>query len=148
MASKLRRRREGFTMIEMLITLVVISSLLLLVMLGSQRINQSSLRTEQAFWTSFDGYWKQALSEAEYHNRSTMVKIKTDQPVVFKTNGHENKLNLPKSLHPDKNVLLDIRANSSISPQTVTFHSDIDHRIYRLVIQMGWGVYHVDRQAA
>jgi len=75
MATKLKPVREGFTMIEMLITLLIVSSILVLVMVGSQRFSRSSLQTERAFWESFDGYWKQALYEAQYHGRSTDISI-------------------------------------------------------------------------
>lgn len=135
-------------MIEMLVTLLIISGLLVLIMIGGQRMAQSSLQTESAFWESFDSCWKQALSEAEYHGKSTIVTIEGDQPIVFDTNARKKELRLPPSLHPNENSKLEIRKNATISPQTVVFHSDVDHRVYRLVIQMGWGVYHVDRTAA
>ncbi|MCH5462603.1 hypothetical protein HC026_04610 [Lactobacillus sp. LC28-10] len=139
-------------MIEMLITLVIISSLLILIMVGGQRFSRNSLQTERAFWSSFDSYWKQALYEAQYHGQETQISIKEGHPVVFRTSNDkqtdEKTLAVPKSLHPERSEKLLIRSDATISPQTVTFLSDIDHRKYRLVIQMGWGVYHVDREAA
>ncbi|GAX02203.1 type II secretion system protein [Secundilactobacillus silagei] len=148
MVTKLKPVREGFTMIEMLITLVIISSLLVLVMVGGQRFSRSSLQTERAFWNSFDGYWKQALYEAQYHGRKTEITIEKNAPIIFRTDKGDQSLTLPRSLHPERAEKLLIRSNATISPRTVTFSSDVDQRKYRLVIQMGWGVYHVDREAA
>lgn len=152
MVMKLRPVREGFTMIEMLITLVIISSLLVLIMVGGQRFSRSSLQTERAFWDSFDGYWKQSLYEAQYHGQETQISVSEGHPVVFQTSKGtqvvKKSLKVPSSMHPERSEKLLIRSDATISPQTVTFLSDIDHRKYQLVIQMGWGVYHVDRKAA
>lgn len=148
MATKLKPVREGFTMIEMLMTLVIVSSILILVMVGSQRFSRSSLQTERAFWESFDGYWKQALYEAQYHGRSTDISIEKGSPLVFRTAQKEKSLALPRSIRPNQSEKLSIRSDGTTSPRTVIFKSDIDQRIYRLVIQMGWGVYHVDREKA
>lgn len=148
MVTKLKSVREGFTMIEMLVTLVIVSSILVLVMVGSQRFSRSSLQTERAFWESFDGYWKQALYEAQYHGRSTDISLEDGSPVVFRTAQKEKTLMMPRSLHPERFEKIAIRSDGTTSPRTVTFKSDIDQRTYRLVIQMGWGVYHVDREAA
>lgn len=148
MAMMLKQDREGFTMIEMLITLLIISSLLVLIMVGGQRFSRSSLQTERAFWDSFDSYWKQALYQAQYHGKKTEITIKEGAPIVFRTADEKQSLTMPRSLHPKQEETLLIRSDATISPRTVTFSSDIDRRTYRLVIQMGWGVYHVDRQAA
>lgn len=148
MVTKLKSVREGFTMIEMLVTLVIVSSILVLVMVGSQRFSRSSLQTERAFWESFDGYWKQALYEAQYHGRSTDISLEDGSPVVFRTAQKEKTLRMPRSLHPERFEKIAIRSDGTTSPRTVTFKSDIDQCTYRLVIQMGWGVYHVDREAA
>lgn len=135
-------------MIEMLITLVIVSSILILIMVGSQRFSGPSLQTERAFWGSFDGYWKQALYEAQYHGQKTVVTIKPGSPVIFRTARVNRVLAIPQSMHPKQSESILIRSNATVSPRTVSFTSDIDQRIYRLVIQMGWGVYHVDRETA
>ncbi len=150
MATKLKPVREGFTMIEMLITLLIVSSILVLVMVGSQRFSRSSLQTERAFWESFDGYWKQALYEAQYHGRSTDISIEKGVTDGF-SNGTKKRNHWryrEEAIHPDQSEKLSIRSDGTTSPRTVIFKSDIDQRIYRLVIQMGWGVYHVDREKA
>ncbi|GAW99115.1 type II secretion system protein [Secundilactobacillus mixtipabuli] len=148
MVMKLRPVRDGFTMIEMLITLLIVSSILVLIMVGGQRFSRSSLQTERAFWDSFDGYWKQGLYEAQYHGHQTEILIKEGSPIVFQTARVTRSLTIPRSLHPEETAKLTIRPDATTSPRTVTFKSDIDRRVYHLVIQMGWGVYHVDRQAA
>ena len=135
-------------MSEMLITLFIVSSLLVLIMVGGQRFSRSSLQTERAFWDSFDGYWKQALYEAQYHGRKTEITIEQESPVIFRTGEKKQSLAMPRSLHPERTEKLLIRSNATVSPRTIVFLSDIDQRTYRFVIQMGWGVYHVDRKAA
>lgn len=135
-------------MVEMIMTLLIVSSILVLVMVGSQRLSQSSLQTERAFWESFDSYWKQALYEAQYHGRSTDIRIKNGESIVFRTAQKDKSLTMPRSLHSDQSEKISIRSDGTTSPRTIIFKSDIDQRIYRLVIQMGWGVYHVDREKA
>lgn len=135
-------------MIEMLITLVIVSSVLILIMIGSQRISGPSLQTERAFWASFDSYWKRALYEAQYHGKRTEITIKKGSSIVFRTAQDDKRLLIPKSMHPNQTEKILIRSNATVSPRTVSFASDIDQRTYRLVIQMGWGVYHVDREAS
>ncbi|GAX07156.1 hypothetical protein IWT25_02504 [Secundilactobacillus pentosiphilus] len=148
MAMKSKLDREAFTMIEMLITLVIVSGILILIMIGSQRFSGPSLQTERAFWASFDSYWKQALYEAQYRGQKTEITIQPGSPVIFHTVKNDKQLAMPKSMHPKQSERILIRSNATVSPRTVAFASDIDQRTYRLVIQMGWGVYHVDRQAA
>lgn len=145
MRDKLLSKREGFTMIETLITLAIVSSLLILVMVGRSQFTKQSPRQETAFWHDFDAQWQRALYEARYQKLVTTVQIQSGQPVQFDSRRTHQLVELPASLQPMRDYHLRIREDATISPQTLTFISSIDDCRYRMIIQMGWGLYRIEK---
>lgn len=146
MVNKLSKPRNGFTMLEMLVTLIIVAAILLLTSMSSRQFQQRQIDLERHFWQTFDNYWQQALFTARHEHRETEIRMTGTDAITFRSNRKTQTLKLPDSMSVKGDYRLTIRKDATISPQTVTLLSSAGNWRYKMIIQMGWGIYRIERE--
>ncbi len=162
-------RRRGFTLVESLVVLGIISSLLILSMLTSQSLSHKSPRVERTFWHALNSNWQEARYAAKYRGQHTYIEFYASR-VVFRNGGDEkfNTIIYPKTLtflglekpkrdmpikkavpdHTDSGkplLTVHVYADSHADPQTLLFRSKLKNGNRKLTVQMGWGLYRLEK---
>ncbi|GEL16049.1 hypothetical protein PCE01_18510 [Pediococcus cellicola] len=133
-------------------TLVVLGIATLLISTSGLSFKKTiAWQQEQAFWSNFDTEWKQyerfanldgTITYITFNHKSGTVSFNPLK--VFHKDAHSVKIPDSLQLYSDHEVK--IGSDGYVKPQTISFHSDRDDSIYRLTIQLGWGVYHVKKE--
>lgn len=124
-------------------TLVILSGILVILMTVRQTTRQTP-RSEAAFWRTFQANWRHVQSDAQVHNRNTIIRFEPEKGVMFDGTRWQQLLVLPKTLRILKEQEIVPKKSGNFSPQRVSLYSTATQREYELVIQMGWGVYQVE----
>lgn len=142
--------RSAFTLVESLVVMGIVGSLLILSMTTRQAFSHHSPRAEQAFWHALNSNWQEAQYAAKYRNQRTSIAFHQHE-VVFKSGLKEgqptklHQLDYPSTLvGPEHEV--DIYADSHADPQRLQFRSKLKNGNRTLTVQMGWGLYRLEKK--
>ncbi|GAB5052738.1 competence type IV pilus minor pilin ComGD [Pediococcus ethanolidurans] len=145
----MRQSKSGFTLIETLVVLSIIAFIFTFGHLTFKTVIEQ--QEEKQFWAKFDDDWKRYEQFANSEGVVTYITFdKSKRKIRFnplKTFNKENsEISLPKTLSLFSNQEVKIGSDGYVKPQTIAFQSEVNKCTYRLTIQLGWGVYHVNRE--
>ncbi|TMT00858.1 type II secretion system protein [Apilactobacillus kunkeei] len=138
----MKKSKDGFTTIEMLIVLIISSFFMSLCIFLYQGTHINDQELEKEFWVNFREYWKQAIENSAYTGWETNIYEK-DHDIIFSNKGHHNKLRMPDSMHSQDNLLITVNNDGYVPPQTYEWYSKNTHTRYLLKVQLGGGIYKI-----
>ncbi|WP_282804065.1 type II secretion system protein [Secundilactobacillus kimchicus] len=140
------RGRKGFTVLETLVAMVITSGLLILVSYSVTAFRAHNPVAERAFWRALAADWKRSQYEARYRHHSTVVTILRGGEIRFVCDGLVRTLEMPRTLTVTKTTVVSMKGDGYVQPRTIQFHSTSGWQ-YKMIIQMGWGVYRLEKAA-
>lgn len=138
--------RMGFTVFEMLIVLAITAGILLLSLMAIISFQSNGEVEEKAFFNALDAEWKRAQYDAKYLHHSTLITFSPGQPIRFLNNGVKRFLTTPKNIRVTQQRVIKMSQDGNVQPQTITFDSKVGRDV-KMIIQMGWGVYRLEKSA-
>lgn len=141
------RVRNGFTVLEMVVALGITAGLLVLVAVSAGHFKSHNPAAEGAFWRTVQADWKRAQYDAKYRNQSTVITFFRAKQIRFISDGMVRTLTMPDTITADKQTVIKMRQDGNVQPQTLRFRSTRGWQ-YKMVIQMGWGVYRLEKTKA
>ncbi|WP_367341919.1 prepilin-type N-terminal cleavage/methylation domain-containing protein [Limosilactobacillus sp.] len=135
-------KAKAFTLVESLIVLFITA---IIIAFFSPQMTKSRQRAiENEFFQRVETEWSKATTRARETGEPCRITIQ-NQRMCF---GKRESIALPKTLKPTCFGAIQIGEDGFVSPQTEEFTSEIDDRIYRLKIQMGWGGFKLEQEAS
>lgn len=146
----MRRKSRGFTLLEAVITLGILSSLLVLTV-NRLPTRQHQRNAETLFWQHFDTLWKRnVLIASTSGQRRDVVFSATNNDVQFSQHvqlGQSvpvTRLTLPPTLHvlTDKKIIIYRNGHPQLAKVLLSSTLDPQHQL-KFNALMGWGAYQV-----
>ncbi|MCF6515830.1 hypothetical protein GSH19_06685 [Lactobacillus sp. S2-2] len=145
MIIKLNQNKNGFSILESLIVLIIFCffSGLFFIGLNLLRMNQKY----DYFWNNFHSVWQYEIMISKKHKCETNVYFFTDEKIIFKNfynkKMHTKTIKLSSDLVPTKYDTVRISENGFVSPKTIMWSSKNKKKNIRQTFQLGWGVYKI-----
>ncbi|GAK48012.1 hypothetical protein LOSG293_170140 [Secundilactobacillus oryzae JCM 18671] len=146
MARKHFNDRAGFTLIEMVVVLGLTCLLLGIGTFGARHIAQRTTKIEAAFFSELKENWQVAQFKARQANEPLLIKMGKEQSVLFQCRDWHQRIKVPTTLALARNYELKMTTKGNVRPMTIIWYSDVGPAEYRQTVQMGWGIYRVDRK--
>lgn len=131
---------HAFTLLESLLVLLITA--MIVTALSPQMIKSRQRAVENEFFQRVETEWSKTTTRARENGESCRITIQ-NRRMYF---GERSSIALPKTLTPTYFGSVYIHDDGFVSPQTEIFQSNIDQRIYRLKIQMGWGGFRIEQE--
>ncbi|WP_294543914.1 type II secretion system protein [uncultured Limosilactobacillus sp.] len=136
------RRRQAFTLLEMLIVLGIVALTLLISWPSMHRAVQKN--AERQFWQIFRQAWQAAQVRSKTSQESTrVVYLRHRNLIVFSWPNDSEQIRVPETLFVKRFNDIEMKKTGYVSPQTEEFISTLDGTDYQMRIQLAWGSYHV-----
>lgn len=140
-------KQNGFTMLEIMITLGLVSLIVLFTWPSISNSQQSAI--ERAFWQNFQQSWREAQLRSKESHQQTAVKFDYQAYQIefsWIENHHEQRRNLviPETLEVVTFEPFTMHENGYTRARTQEFVSSINKRHYWMKIQLAWGGYRLD----
>lgn len=133
---------KAFTLLESLLVLFITA--IIVAFFSPQMVRSRQRAVENHFFQQVEGEWAKTTTRARQRGKPCRITIQNNQ-MCF---GQRTTISLPKTLKPTEFGAIQINDDGFVSPQTEVFQSQIDGRIYRLKIQMGWGGFKLEEEAS
>lgn len=143
----LSHNKKAFTTIEMIITMLIVLSFMLLTIYMFHNISFASKSDEKDFWYSFQNYWNETIMISKSNHKRSHIYLSSDKKlVIFGDLTHKSVLNIPDTMEVTRNFNLTINSDGYISPSTIVWKSNKKHIKYVQTIQLGWGIYQLKEE--
>ncbi|QEA32236.1 prepilin-type N-terminal cleavage/methylation domain-containing protein [Secundilactobacillus malefermentans] len=146
MAKKHSSERAGFTLIEMVVVLGITTLFLMIGTFGSRMIAGRTTKIEESFFVNLRDEWQSAQFKAKASQQPLIIRIGDNRTVSFTCDGKKDVIKIPTTLSLHSTYLLKMNSNGNISPTTIDWYSTVGPASYRQTVQMGWGLYRVNRK--
>lgn len=133
------RYRNGFTLIETTIVLVISAMILSLSLYMNQHVNLDHFK-DFFFWEKFQNQFELAEDAAINNNSSVAVTFHRHGLVIMKYRNKKVILRPPENLTLLTNKRIEIKNNGYIAPYPVRWLVD-KHAVLDQNFQLGWGKY-------
>lgn len=137
-------RRDGFSILEMVIVLLIVS--LLLTITFPKSIYSYQRWEQQRFWQGLQQHWQMAQTKAMNLHQTTFITYDMDKREInFSTNNVVSSLKVPKTLKVYGTKKVKIHTNGYIRPCSWRFRNELDSYDYVMKIQMAGGGYRIEK---
>ncbi len=141
------RKSSGFTLVETLLVLTIVSGLAVLVTFQGQR-HQNQL-AEQAFWPSWQRMWTAGRQQALHRQEMVSIKIEPEQRVVrmqtVKAHQPLGHLKIPQTLQWRQGGSgWVIYPSGAATALWIEWYSRASHRWFYQTFQMGGAIFYVE----
>lgn len=137
--------RRAFTMIEMIISLGIVASIMMLTVPKTTRSYQEWQGNQ--FWRELKQEWQ--LSQVRSQNEGEITDItysQEERAIVFCSKNHRRKIRVPGFIRVRDLKARTMLSNGYIRPATWSFIDLLHHEEIDLKIQMAGGGYRIERQ--
>ncbi|GAJ27427.1 hypothetical protein JCM15457_2416 [Liquorilactobacillus sucicola DSM 21376 = JCM 15457] len=98
---------------------------------------------ERIFWKSLKQTWtKEIISSAKFDKVHT-IEFKRRKIIFSEKNNNKVVITLPQTMTIRRYEVIRINETGSIAGRTVIVDSTLQDRPYHILVQLGWGKYHV-----
>ncbi|KRM95581.1 hypothetical protein FC19_GL001717 [Liquorilactobacillus aquaticus DSM 21051] len=137
----MRNKQSAFSLAEILVVLALSAFTLLLTV--SPLENSINGLQEKIFWQSFKQTWTNEIISSSKFKKVHTIAFKNNKIVFSEKNNRKVMVRLPKTMSIRRYESISVNDTGSISGRTIIVDSTLQDKPYYIMIQLGWGKYHV-----
>ncbi|WP_311408319.1 hypothetical protein [Liquorilactobacillus uvarum] len=137
----MRNKQPAFSLIETIVVLAL--SVFTLLLIARPLESSISVLQERIFWQSFKQTWtREIISSTKFIKVHTII-FKNKKIIFSEQNNKKVTVELPKTMTIRRYESINVNDTGSISGRTIIVDSTLQDKPYYILIQLGWGKYHV-----
>lgn len=139
------RNRHGFTLVETLLVLVIVTGLTTLV--SFEGTPHRDLMAERAFWPAWQRMWTAGRQYALHHHEPLTAEVQSQRGQVLLTTQTDRvvgRLRIPPTLHlQGDSGRWPIYLSGATKAQTLRWYSSANHQMLKQTFQLGGALFYV-----
>lgn len=144
----IKGRRTGFTLLETLLVLLITSFVVAVLIFGVNCFRNYS-NNENRFFSTLGEAWNATILMTKEKQLETNVYFYPHDAVIFVSQGKDQKvvrrIKEPNSLSVVSYHDVKIGKDGYVKPQTIKWYSEKNKQMIYQKIQLGWGIYHLEK---